>query len=127
MERSKYLGTSKVLSYLFILVAVAIFLLGVNFAFHFLRFTQLLPPSPIKYESDVRCPKVNFDYLQLTIRWPPSFCNYGHCKKGAIMYSWDIHGLWPDFKNGSYPQFCCPDYKFDLKELDPILDDLKVG
>ena len=43
------------------------------------------------------------------------------------MFNWDIHGLWPDFKNLSYPQFCCDDYKFDMNELKSIESDLEVN
>uniref|UniRef100_A0A0K0CWE6 Ribonuclease T(2) n=1 Tax=Angiostrongylus cantonensis TaxID=6313 RepID=A0A0K0CWE6_ANGCA len=34
---------------------------------------------------------------------------------------WSIHGLWPNYKNGSYPQFCdgIPK-KFDGKLIEPI-------
>ncbi|VDM57482.1 unnamed protein product [Angiostrongylus costaricensis] len=34
---------------------------------------------------------------------------------------WSIHGLWPNYKNGSYPQFCdgVPK-KFDGKLIEPI-------
>lgn len=123
---------SKFLTYLLILVGAAIFLLGVNFAFHFLRFTHLVPPLPGKYHpnadptGDQKCPKVEFDYLLLSIRWPPSFCNYQHCKKNVKMFDWDIHGLWPDYRNGTFPSFCCQNYKFDIKQLNSIIPELKV-
>lgn len=129
---------SKVLTYLIILLSITVFLLGVNFAFHFLRFTQIQPPTPasnydlnqiydLKDLGLPKCPTKDFDYLLLAIRWPPSFCNYAHCKKGAGMYDWDIHGLWPDFRNGSYPKNCCDEYKFEYEELKPIKSDLEVN
>ena len=86
--QAKQQQKSKIASYLIVLVSIATFLLGVNFAFHFLRFTSILPPSPsgrlpkdynFNLPSTIgkfNCPKVNFDYLQLSLRWPPSFCNY---------------------------------------------------
>lgn len=128
---------SRVLTYLIILISVAIFLLGVNFAFHFMRYTSHIPPAPRKSNSNElsvstsngfrTCPQANFDYLLLSIRWPPSYCNYQHCKPGVKMYDWGIHGLWPDYRNGSYSSFCCDDYKFDLNEVKPILPQLQVS
>lgn len=97
---------SKVITYLTIILLIAVFLLGVNFAFHFLRYNQLIPPTPlnrINSNSNHRhldtnekqneiypstCSKTAFDYLVLAIRWPPSFCNYAHCRSGAKMYNW---------------------------------------
>lgn len=120
---------SKVLSYLIILISFVIFLLGVNFSFHFLRYTALLPPKPVNklpLNNDL-CPKGNFDYLLLSVRWPPSFCNYQRCIKGANMYDWSIHGLWPDYNDGTYPEFCCQENKFDLEQLKPIQSELEVS
>jgi ribonuclease I len=34
-----------------------------------------------------------------------------------------IHGLWPDYIDGGYPQFCT-NQKFNLSTIKPILDDL---
>lgn len=28
-----------------------------------------------------------------------------------------IHGLWPNYNNGQWPQFCDPDYKFDEDQI----------
>ncbi|KAK6020694.1 hypothetical protein OSTOST_13649, partial [Ostertagia ostertagi] len=34
---------------------------------------------------------------------------------------WSIHGLWPNFRNGSYPQFCDGSpRKFDSKLIESI-------
>ena len=133
---------SRVLTYLIILISIAIFLLGVNFAFHFMRYTSLIPPSPGKLNPNNviagapvetgkgfhNCPLANFDYLLLSIRWPPSYCNYQHCRKGMKkMYDWNIHGLWPDYQNGSYPSFCCDEFKFDVNEVKSLIPQLQVS
>jgi ribonuclease T2 len=33
--------------------------------------------------------------------------------------------LWPSYNNQSWPEFCCFDRKFDVKNLDPILPELE--
>ena len=37
---------------------------------------------------------------------------------------WSIHGLWPQYTVKKYPRFC-KNAVFDIKKLNPILDDLK--
>lgn len=34
-----------------------------------------------------------------------------------------IHGLWPDYIDGGYPQFCT-NQQFNLSTIEPIMDDL---
>ncbi|VDM77849.1 unnamed protein product [Strongylus vulgaris] len=43
------------------------------------------------------------------------------CEIPAETPDWSIHGLWPNYSNGSYPQFCdgVP-RKFDGKLIEPI-------
>ena len=52
-------------------------------------------------------PPGSFDYYILALTWVPGFCA-GHgsdqeCSKGL---GFALHGLWPQFENGSYPTFC---------------------
>lgn len=41
--------------------------------------------------------------------------NTGLESKGQLLpqNSWTLHGLWPDFCNGSYTQYCDPDRQYD--------------
>jgi ribonuclease I len=38
--------------------------------------------------------------------------------------SWSIHGLWPQYSQGSYPTYC-KKVTFDINALEPIMDKLK--
>ncbi|MGM3160548.1 ribonuclease T2 family protein [Dickeya undicola] len=50
-----------------------------------------------------------FDYYLLTLSWSPTFClthaNNEQCTKG---YGFVLHGLWPQYTNGGWPQDCPP-------------------
>lgn len=51
-----------------------------------------------------------FDYYLLTLSWSPTFClthreNQQCSGKG---YGFVLHGLWPQYANGGWPQFCPP-------------------
>ncbi len=50
----------------------------------------------------------NFDYYLFTLSWSPEFC-HSHpdapeCTTGH--YGFIVHGLWPQFLNGRYPEHC---------------------
>ena len=40
-------------------------------------------------------------------------------------YIWSIHGLWPQYADGSYPSYCKKVF-FDLQALQPIIDKLNI-
>lgn len=49
-----------------------------------------------------------FDYYVLAMSWSPTYClmhsqDKNQCGKG---YGFVLHGLWPQYKAGGYPQFC---------------------
>ncbi|MBT1427958.1 ribonuclease T2 [Dickeya dianthicola] len=50
-----------------------------------------------------------FDYYLLTLSWSPTFClthtTDQQCTKG---YGFVLHGLWPQYTNGGWPQDCPP-------------------
>ena len=64
-----------------------------------------------------QCGDVPFGYFMLTIYWPSSYCNSGKCLK--VPNNWVIHGLWPNYWNGSWPQYCC-DIAFDQSTLSSV-------
>ncbi|CAJ0942126.1 unnamed protein product, partial [Mesorhabditis belari] len=71
-----------------------------------------------------------FDYLMLTLIYPEAVCRADDdtirdsCEVPANTPKWTLHGLWPNFANGSYPQFCTRQ-KFDINEVASILQELK--
>lgn len=65
------------------------------------------------------CHEIEFDYLLLAVRWPPSDCTEHQCLP-HIPSRWIIHGLWPNYSNGSWPQFCCPHTPFVNESVSEI-------
>ena len=52
----------------------------------------------------------------LVQQWPASFCATAHCTRAAPA-TFTVHGLWPNYADGSYPSFC----------PGPAFDDAKLG
>ncbi|SMC29428.1 ribonuclease T2 [Andreprevotia lacus DSM 23236] len=54
-----------------------------------------------------------FDYLALSLSWAPSYCashpqDQNECGTGK-RYGFVLHGLWPQYENGGWPQNCSSD------------------
>ena len=45
-------------------------------------------------------------------------------KNDNIVYGASIHGLWPNYANGSYPSFS-KNVEFDIDKLSPIIEELR--
>jgi|TARA_B100001971_G_scaffold209180_1_gene232309 ribonuclease I len=62
-----------------------------------------------EYQSEEK--SENFYYLALL-------------KNADVVYGASIHGLWPNYANGSYPSFC-KNVEFDFDKLSPIIKELR--
>jgi ribonuclease T2 len=55
-----------------------------------------------------------FDYYLLSLSWAPTYC-LGHggdtAECGSKGYGFVVHGLWPQFDQGGYPQSCSTSYQ----------------
>lgn len=72
------------------------------------------------------CPAAPFDYLMFVVRWAPSACRETKCVP-EFDNKWVIHGLWPNYWNGKWPQFCCKTDPFDASKVKPLEDKLEVS
>lgn len=62
--------------------------------------------------SAIAEPRSEFDYYVLAISWTPGWCEIegaaqgdDRCATGAGT-GWSLHGLWPQFEAGGWPEFC---------------------
>ncbi|KNA22870.1 hypothetical protein SOVF_029790 [Spinacia oleracea] len=67
----------------------------------------------------------SFDFFYFVQQWPGSYCD---TKKSCCFPSsgkpdadFGIHGLWPNYKDGSYPSNCDPDSHFDQSQISGVL------
>jgi ribonuclease T2 len=61
-----------------------------------------------------------FDYYLLSMSWSPTYClthpeNSAEC--GARGYGLILHGLWPQYEAGGYPEACATDATLDAEAL----------
>lgn len=52
---------------------------------------------------------VNYDNYIFSRSWVPSFCKFNKqdiCSNYSNINKFIIHGLWPTYSNGSWPQYC---------------------
>ncbi|XP_075521136.1 ribonuclease 2-like, partial [Primulina tabacum] len=73
----------------------------------------------------------NYDYFKLALQWPGTFCrktrrccsSNGCCRGSNSPAEFTIHGLWPDYNDGTWPS-CSSGKRFDVKEISTLHDDL---
>ncbi|KAB2602495.1 ribonuclease 2-like [Pyrus ussuriensis x Pyrus communis] len=73
-----------------------------------------------------------FDYFNLALQWPGTFCQRTRycCSSNACCRGsngptvFTIHGLWPDYNDGTWPA-CCTQKTFDEKEISTLHDALE--
>ncbi|KAL1816885.1 ribonuclease 2 [Daucus carota subsp. sativus] len=73
-----------------------------------------------------------FDYFKLSLQWPGTVCrntrhccaSNGCCRGSNSPTEFTIHGLWPDYNDGTWPA-CCTKSGFDVKEISTLKDALE--
>ena len=68
-------------------------------------------------------PAPRFDYYVLSLSWSPSYCvthsnDRDECNKG---FGFVLHGLWPQYRNGRWPQHCHTDTAPDRATVERTL------
>ncbi|XP_039146151.1 extracellular ribonuclease LE-like [Dioscorea cayenensis subsp. rotundata] len=63
----------------------------------------------------------NFDFFYFVQQWPGSYCDTQQSccypSTGKLAANFGIHGLWPNFNDGSYPSNCDPNSPFDPSKI----------
>ncbi|GLT46097.1 hypothetical protein SLA2020_198800 [Shorea laevis] len=73
-----------------------------------------------------------FDYFALCLQWPGTVCHGTRhccssnacCRGSNSPTEFTIHGLWPDYNDGTWPA-CCTRSRFDEREISTLLDGLE--
>ncbi|KAJ1429535.1 Ribonuclease T2-like [Sesbania bispinosa] len=73
-----------------------------------------------------------FDYFALALQWPGTYCRRSKsccpsnacCRGNDAPTVFTIHGLWPDYNDGTWPA-CCSKSQFDPNEISTLTDALE--
>ncbi|KAJ6768318.1 F7A19.32 PROTEIN [Salix koriyanagi] len=95
-----------------------------------LNFSIFIKLLVIQYLSAL-CVSEDFDFFYFVQQWPGSYCDTKHSccypRTGKPVADFGIHGLWPQNKDGSYPQNCNPDNALDEDQINfPAGVEIKV-
>ncbi|XP_003564836.1 ribonuclease 2 [Brachypodium distachyon] len=68
-----------------------------------------------------------FDYFALALQWPGTICSSTRhccaangCCRSEPLHTFTIHGLWPDYDDGTWPS-CCRHTNFDMDKISPLM------
>lgn len=72
-----------------------------------------------------------FDYFALAVQWPGTYCQRTRhccpsngCCRPYPLTEFTIHGLWPDYDDGTWPA-CCSSSEFDVKKILSLIPTLE--
>ncbi|KAM0829764.1 hypothetical protein ACQ4PT_066660 [Festuca glaucescens] len=67
-----------------------------------------------------------FDYFALALQWPGTICAstryccaINGCCRPEPLQTFTIHGLWPDYDDGTWPS-CCRETNYDADKISPL-------
>ncbi|XP_057823960.1 ribonuclease 1 [Cryptomeria japonica] len=70
----------------------------------------------------------NFDFFYLVQQWPGSYCDTsnGCCypSTGKPASDFSIHGLWPNYDDGTYPSNCDNNSPFDPSQISDLRNEM---
>ncbi|XP_059655046.1 extracellular ribonuclease LE-like [Cornus florida] len=73
----------------------------------------------------VLCIARDFDFFYFVQQWPGSYCDTKQSccypKTGKPAADFGIHGLWPNYKDGSYPSNCDPNSPYDQSKISDLI------
>ncbi|KAF3431470.1 hypothetical protein FNV43_RR26201 [Rhamnella rubrinervis] len=82
----------------------------------------------VQYLS-LACVSQDFDFFYFVQQWPGAYCDTKQTccypKTGKPAADFSIHGLWPNYKDGSYPSNCDPDSVFDKSEIADLMKSME--
>ncbi|KAI5679024.1 hypothetical protein M9H77_09974 [Catharanthus roseus] len=71
------------------------------------------------------CIAEDFDFFYFVQQWPGSYCDTSQSccypLSGKPESDFGIHGLWPNYKDGTYPSNCDSNNPFDLSKVSDLL------
>ncbi|KAH6798072.1 ribonuclease 1 [Perilla frutescens var. hirtella] len=71
----------------------------------------------------------DFDFFYFVQQWPGSYCDtkqsccYPTTGKPAAEFG--IHGLWPNYKDGTYPSNCDPNNSYDQSKISDLISQMQ--
>ncbi|XP_065871127.1 extracellular ribonuclease LE-like [Euphorbia lathyris] len=72
-----------------------------------------------------------FDFFYLVQQWPGSYCDSKQSccypTTGKPQPDFGIHGLWPNYKDGSYPSNCDATNPFDLNQVKDLMSSMRTN
>ncbi|CAN6484571.1 unnamed protein product [Victoria cruziana] len=79
--------------------------------------------------SSVMSTAREFDFFFFVQQWPGSYCDTrrGCCypKAGKPAADFSIHGLWPNYNDGSYPSYCDRHSHFNTAEISDLMKEME--
>ncbi|XP_020236758.1 ribonuclease 1 isoform X2 [Cajanus cajan] len=79
--------------------------------------------------SLVLCASEDFDFFYFVQQWPGSYCDTQktccYPTTGKPDADFGIHGLWPNYNDGSYPSNCDPNNPFQESEISDLKSSLQ--
>ncbi|XP_008802596.2 extracellular ribonuclease LE-like [Phoenix dactylifera] len=67
----------------------------------------------------------DFDFFYFVQQWPGSYCDTAksccYPTTGKPAADFGIHGLWPNYNDGSYPSNCDPDNDYDESKIKDLI------
>lgn len=100
--------------------------------FLFFLASAFAPSASSSFSVSKQQQQKEFDYFLLALQWPGTYCkstakccsSNGCCDSSVPLSEFTIHGLWPNYDDGSWPS-CCYQWDFDLKKILPLIEELK--
>ncbi|CAM8881245.1 unnamed protein product [Rhodiola kirilowii] len=78
-----------------------------------------------------QCASKDFDFFYFVQQWPGAYCDSRQSccypKSGKPASDFSIHGLWPNYKDGSYPSNCDSDSPFDESQVSELISNMEVN
>ncbi|XP_047175408.1 ribonuclease 1-like [Vigna umbellata] len=75
------------------------------------------------------CASEDFDFFYFVQQWPGSYCdtqkNCCYPTSGKPEADFGIHGLWPNYNDGSYPSNCDPNNPFNPSQISDLSSSLQ--